>query len=159
MNLFEVLGDHLQLVVIRRLFPLQRVLRMVQGFQGGRHQLEKLLMLEIAGGGHDDPFRLKRPGEIAEDAFPIDAFHGLSRPVNGNPQGIVLPEHLLEQNVDIFVRGVLDHPDFLDDDLLFPGDFLGSKDRVEKNVGQDIDHQGQVAGAGPWHENRRFPWR
>jgi len=87
---------------------------------------------------------VKHAGEITKDTFPRDALHGFGRPVDGNSQRIVLPEHFLEEDVHVFIRGILDHSDFLHNDLLLAGNFLGGKDRVEEDIGEDIDHQRQM---------------
>ncbi len=57
----------------------------------------------------------------------------------------MIPEEIeIEKIVHVVVRGVFGLGDFLQNDGSLPLDFFPIEDRIEKNVGQKIDGQGQM---------------
>ena len=66
------------------------------------------------------------------------------RPENGKSEGVVPPEHLLEEIMDVVVGGVFDHPDLLEDHRPLPADLRLVEARPGEDIGQKIDGQLQV---------------
>src|SRR5271169_5396969 len=102
---------------------------MVERFHRGRDQVEKNLMIEVSGGCYYNSFRVETARDKVEHLLAAGLFNGFNSAIDRQAQWVLLPEIFLEKNMDELIGRVLDHPDFLEDDILLALDFHGGKDR------------------------------
>ena len=107
-------------------------------------QVDKFVVLQIAGGGKDHVAGVEALFEEADEGVLLEAADGFAGAEDGLAEGMVLPEALGEDFVDEAVGIVLVHFDFLKDDAALADDFLGGEDGVEDEIGEDVECGGDV---------------
>jgi hypothetical protein len=131
-------------MVVLRDFSLEALRGLLQSLHRGAHQVQELLMVYPACCRYHDSLGVKGAGEIVHYLFSVCVRHRIDRPVDGQPQRIVLPIHLLKEDMDVVVRCILYHSNLLKDHLLFALDLLRCEYRIAKDVGEYIHHDGEV---------------
>ncbi len=109
-------------------------------------QFQKILVIEVSCRGDDYSLRKEAPGNITQHIFAAGFLHRFHRSIDGKPKGVGLPETLLEQNMYVLVRGILNHADLLEDYVLFAIYFDGIEDRFEEKIGKEIYKEREVGG-------------
>ena len=99
---------------------------------------------DVARDRDHDPRRHVLLAEVGEHRVAVVAAHGLTRAEDRAPEGVALPELPGEEVVDQVVGRVLHHLDLLEHDRLFALELLGVEDRVEEDVGQEVNRERQV---------------
>src|SRR5208283_3159755 len=132
--------------MMNRRSPLDHWTCMVECFHRGSDQVEKNLMIEVSGGCDHDPFRVETARDKVDHLLAAGLFNGLNSAIDRQAQRVLLPEIFLEKHMDELIGRVLDHPDFLKDDVLFAFDLHGCKDRFEKDIRKKIGQQWKVGG-------------
>src|SRR5213596_2779054 len=82
--------------------------------------------------------------EVGEHRRAIVTVHGLARAEDRASERMALPELCGEEVMDQVVGRVLHHLDLLEHNRLFALELLGVEDRVQEDVGQEIDRERQV---------------
>ena len=95
-------------------------------------------MLQISGGDQD---RLHAQVMLDKKIFQLPAVHaanGVEPPQDRVAQGVAGPEGFAEEIVDVFIRGVLDHVDLLDDHLPFFFQLFHRETGIEKKIEKEV---------------------
>jgi hypothetical protein len=101
--------------------------------------LDEAVVLEIAGGGKDHVAGLEPLLEEADQGVLLEATDGLAGAEDGLAERVAFPEILHEDFVDEGVGTVLVHLDFLEDDAALAGNFFRGENRIEDEVGENIE--------------------
>ena len=109
-----------------------------------RDQVDEGVVLEVAGGGEDHVACREALPIEADEGVLFEAADGFVGAEDGLAEGVVLPEILGKDLVDEVVGVVLVHLDLFEDDAALAGDVLGGEDRVEDEVGEDVEGGGDV---------------
>ncbi len=116
-------------------------------------------MGDIAGGGGNHTFRRIVRLHVIVERFPADGAHFFDAAQNGTAEGLIgigLFLKIIEHDIVGRVGRLLD---FLQNDVLFPLEFIGIENRVLQNIGQNIDGERRVLFQDLDIESRRFPRR
>src|ERR1700734_2931026 len=97
------------------------------------------LLRKGSGGGKDHVAGLEALLEEADEGVLLEAANGFASAEDRLAEGVTLPEVLGKDFVDEGIGTVLVHFDFFEDDAALAGDFLGGEDRVEDEVGEDVE--------------------
>ncbi len=108
------------------------------------HQGRHRPVLQVPRGGDQDVRGVVHAREVGREILAPEAPHGLLGSQDGPAERVVRPERLREELHDEVVGGVLDHVDLFEDDLLLLGHLRGVEERVEDDVAEDLDREGQV---------------
>ena len=104
----------------------------------------RLLVLHVPHGGNHQVVPPVALLEELQNLCALECVDGVPRPEDGHAQGVPLPEMLLEDVVDVLVGRVLHHADLLEDDGFLLVDVIEVEQRVDEDVGQQVDGQREV---------------
>jgi hypothetical protein len=102
------------------------------------------MVFEMPGRGDHETIPLVAALKELEQIAATKGLDPFLCPEDGKPEGMVLPEHPLEEIVDIVIGGVFDHPDLLEDHRPLPVELRFVEARPGKEIGQEIDRQLQM---------------
>ncbi len=111
-----------------------------------RYGLGKLLMVQVAGRGKDHVAAVKAVAVIGDQALPVQPGNRLRGAQNRPAQRMILPEGLREQLVDQHLRVVLVDLDLFQNHAALALNVGRVEDRVQHQVGQHIQRNGDVLG-------------
>src|SRR5213592_821351 len=114
------------------------------GFKGFAEEVHDRVVGDVASDRDHDAWRHVLRAEVGEHRRAIVAVHRLARTEDRTPERVALPELGGEEVVDQVVGCVLHHLDLLEHDRLFALELLGVEDRVEEDIGQEVDRERQM---------------
>ena len=115
-----------------------------EAVEAGAEELDRPLVGHVPGHRDDDPGRRVGLHEVAVDGVAPIFLHGLPGPQDGPAERVTFPDLRGEEVMDQVVGRVLHHLDLLEHNRLFALELLGVEDRVQEDVGQEIDRERQV---------------
>src|SRR6185437_8217179 len=127
-------------------FGLDGRRRVRQRFQAGLSEAHDMIVLDRAGGGDDCRARAIAAVEIAVDRRPVEGPDAFPRAEDRPADRLIRPSGRGEEIEHQVVGRVVDRPDLLDDDILFPFELVG----IERAVGEEVaDHVERESGVAP----------
>ena len=114
------------------------------GLETARDLFDEGVVFEIAGGGKDHVAADEALAVVVEERLLLEAADGLLGAENRLAEGMVLPEILSKDLVDEVVGVVFVHLDLFENDAAFAGDVFGGEDRIEHQVGEDVERRRDV---------------
>ena len=82
--------------------------------------------------------------EVAANGLSIEGTDLLLLSHDWVPQGMPPPKNLVKQVMDMVIGRVLHHFNLLEDYIPFPFDLIGIKDRVQKDIREELDGKGTM---------------
>ena len=116
----------------------------IEALEARVEELHDAIVGDVARDRDDDPARHVLLGEVAERRLAIVPGDRLTAAQDRAAQGVPGPDLPCEQIVDDVVGRVLDHLDLLQDDRFLALQLVGVEERVQEDVGQEIDGERQV---------------
>src|SRR6185312_7085479 len=105
-----------------------------------------MIVLDRAGGGDDCRARAIAAVEIAVDRRPVEGPDAFPRAEDRPADRLVRPGGRGDEIEHQVVGRIVDRPDLLDDDILFPFELVG----IERAVGEEVaDHVERESGVAP----------
>jgi hypothetical protein len=111
-----------------------------------RHGLGKLIVVQVSGCGKNHVAAVKAVAVISDKAVSVQPGNRLRGAQNRPAQRMILPEGLREQLVDQHLRVVLVDLDLFKNHAALALDLGRVEDRVQHQVGQHIQGDGDVLG-------------
>src|SRR5438034_8205395 len=108
------------------------------------NQVKKTTVVQVSGCGNNDVVGRKALPVKSKQLLLLERADRLLGAQNRLAQRMVFPEILGEDFVDEVIGIVLVHLDLFQYHAFFPNDVLGSKNRIQKHVTQDVNRNREV---------------
>jgi hypothetical protein len=146
MNLLEIFFEDIEAAAIIGEGAERRPLAGFYSVKGLIDMLQQLFVLQVPGSANKDILSAISIFQIGQKMITGNIPYRVPGAENGMPERMVFPESLAEQFVDLIVRRVIHHMNFLEDDTPFLLYFVRIQNGVKDDVGEEIDRQRESSG-------------